>query len=776
LSEKRITFWILTVLVVVTLVCGLVGWRAHGAAPGVPMAWDAALYRTLLAFSGDGIYLEASLGPWLATARLSGILVTISAVLALAMLFLGTQLKRTLASQLRGAQVVIGASDFALDDALRRGRTVVYDRPEKLAALTLRPPLHRALLVPDRLAGKWPLRAIGGAPPFGAPPRRIVFGDADAIVNVERARQWLCCAPARLREATEIVLRIEDNAVARDFALIDEAFARVRVISRSEAIARAFVTALAPAALARARGQRCIHMVLFELGDVGLAIVEELVLRCHLPGIEALHLTIVSADCDAARARMRAERPDLLDREFLREHIFLHWLDMDARQVCAQHGGKSLFALEGRVAITAMVVAAGEDRHNIGLGMRLRQVQREQQRLRAPIFVLDTAFPAFAPLPGADLSGGIRAFGGRAPASADDDVEAVYEELARETHETWRRGADVGRRVEERWEALSTAKRRASYRTALSAIEIFQGAGLLPPIPGTIAGLRLHPEAVRLVQSDPALMTALARSEHHRWNAERLADGWRPARGRGRDDERKIHPLMVRFEELPAEQPIKDLRNVAQALDMGLARHAAAADLPCWRPALRIGVIGPLEVAQDRLLALETAFAALFDAPPLDAFAQRTLEILTPNAPGFDRVAVPALLKVWAAQTGREGRVLCLDVAQKPTVDAIAAEFLLQTPGRHPAGLKKQMQDQSLALEAAAGPGLMHVDMRPLGISNADLMADRDLYFAGILAVQEQIIAQADLIVFHLPQGRGGLTRAALERWRATGRPCIVLP
>lgn len=43
---------------------------------------------------------------------------------------------------------------------------------------------------------------------------------------------------------------------------------------------------------------------------------------------------------------------------------------------------------------------------------------------------------------------------------------------------------------------------------------------------------------------------------HKNWVAEKLADGWR--RGDEKDPERKLHPCMVPFVDLPVEQRAKD--------------------------------------------------------------------------------------------------------------------------------------------------------------------------------------------------------------------------
>jgi len=56
--------------------------------------------------------------------------------------------------------------------------------------------------------------------------------------------------------------------------------------------------------------------------------------------------------------------------------------------------------------------------------------------------------------------------------------------------------------------------------------------------------------------NDPTIFEKLSEMEHRRWMAERHMDGWRY--GPKRDDARKIHPLLVPYEQLPESEKNKD--------------------------------------------------------------------------------------------------------------------------------------------------------------------------------------------------------------------------
>lgn len=69
------------------------------------------------------------------------------------------------------------------------------------------------------------------------------------------------------------------------------------------------------------------------------------------------------------------------------------------------------------------------------------------------------------------------------------------------------------------------------------------------------------------ITTDPRF-EALSKAEHHRWNAYMLTTGWRP--GSERDEQRKIHPDIIPYEELTEQKRIYD-RNTLKNIDI-LAR------------------------------------------------------------------------------------------------------------------------------------------------------------------------------------------------------------
>ena len=773
MTKKHLNFFIFAMLVLATLGFGYSGWtRALADVPDLPSF--EILYRTLLAFTGDSIYVadpaskEPELNDLLVVARITGLGATISALFGLALIFLGGLAKRFLACFAFRRHVIIGASDFAVDYAARQGKITIFDTEEKLDQLDPQSRSAGGLWLTDRMdddtATGWSL---------GIWPRQVIFGSPDAITNVERARLWLRKIPKDKRKDIKLTLRIEDNSVARDLSLLSDEFSKTKLISRAEMVARSLVTGMAPTQLAHLRGQKQVHIVLIGLGKVNLAVAEELVLRCHRDGQEPLRLTILDNQLGCARARLRAERPDLLNPDFKKHGPHIKFFEMDALECCADGQADRLITAENQVPVTAMVVAAGEDERNLAIAIRLRQLQLERLCLKAPIFMRSDTLTSIAPEPVHDLTSGIVAFGGRVLDAEDLALEGIYEDQAEEIHNRWRETEADKKTPENAWGNLSTRQQRSSFRAALASVELFYAAGLVPPFDSSVAGLRAHEAPVnRLLDEDnEELLKPLGHTEHNRWNAERRAEGYRGHPKQPRDEEKKLHPLIVPCADLPPDQDIKDLNNVKMALETGRARFKAARFKPCWRQVLRVGVMGPLEANEDMLERLDARFRATIEADVLPDIGDRALEILTPNAPGFDRAAVGRLLAVWRELTQRKGRVLLFNAASVPLVDKIAAEHLAGGPldqleKSKTKALLSRLEDELTDLRDAAEDRVRCLDLRPLGVSDTDLDSDRDAYFRNVKQLQDQIMSLADMMIF---ETNGGESRWDIRGLRRLG-------
>ena len=766
LELPRTTFAFLAGSAIIALATGFTGWSLVYGPDAERDLWDA-LYHTLLAFAGDGSFIasdgDTQLNPWIRISRFFALLTTLTAIATVTISLLGNRILRLWARFLSGHTVVIGTSRFVMELVKHTKSVVVFDTVERLGELTTAQRGKRTILLPDKMKDFDDIARVLGN------PSQIIFGDIDTITNVERARAWLKegCSPG-----DKLKVRIEDNVVARDLELLSKDFSHTRLISRSETTARALVTSIAPIAMARTRGQARVHFALVGLGKTNLAVAEELALRCHHHALRPLRLTIIDKDITAAKARIRTERPDLLNPEFEHSGFDIAFLEMNALECCSTAIVPKIIDIEQELPFTGVVVSAGDDAMNTAIAMRLRQLQVEKLCLKAPIFMGSDSQGSVSAARIRDLTGGVVPFGGLYLSAEDRALETLHEDLAKAIHNRWRASPDVKATEENKWENLSTLDRRASYRAALASVEMFYEAGFYPPIGQNIAGMRIEPRAANATLGDAPLKARMARTEHERWCRERRLEGFTRAADGLRDNEKKRHPLLVSYTELVAlKDPVqiqKDVENVELAFNLGIARHEKDPKAPCWRMALRIGVMGPLSVddTQTRNGVRQALDKLVQETPDI---LSHDLEILTPNAPGFDRLAAHHLAEAWREKTDRPCRILLFNAAGLKAVDDIALRHVGKDAksDQERDAIRDTFLAQTRSLEGLedASHAVRTLDLRDLGVSDDDLRNDMPAYENVLSRIQKHILNQADLMIFDTNGGKANFTSQALSLW-----------
>ena len=76
--------------------------------------------------------------------------------------------------------------------------------------------------------------------------------------------------------------------------------------------------------------------------------------------------------------------------------------------------------------------------------------------------------------------------------------------------------------------------------------------------------------AIKLRQELKNLAEEMAKNVHEVWAARRIADGW--TYGEKRDDEKKTHPCLVPYEELPESEKEYDRKTAIGTLKFILAK------------------------------------------------------------------------------------------------------------------------------------------------------------------------------------------------------------
>jgi hypothetical protein len=782
--EKLFFFRILPALVVITVGTGVWGWMQ-----GLPewsfddRSFGDALYLSLLAFGGDDSYAPVP-NIWVNVARYTGIAASAIAIFALVYAVLQKQMMRFFARLRSGHTVIIGTSSFAINYVLEDVRTPYrherrWDRfiarlrwffsGRKVTVIDAQENLdqHEEAL---RAGGVFavdtlPEKISEAAHLLGKDPTRILLGSANDMRNID-----LAILMKDLRPDAKLVLSISDETLARDLDTITPELARAEIVSDAQVAARALLTALVPDELAALRRQERVHVVLVGFGAMGLAIAEEIALRCTCeigPGTDWVKRPLITIfDTSDARATKTLDRM----RPGLRRAADIvgpsRFDAMDCGLVAGTGEGDPLCALEaeGKPGITAIVVCAGEDSNNMQLALRLREIQTTQQRLRAPIFARIQSSNSILPSPLGDVTRGLYLFGGNQYSKRDLQLQDIVRRLAKMLYDGWRANNNP---TAPTWEKLSFAEQRTNTRAALSAEQVLRNAGLVPPDNLGLADLAGYPPSIRDIQNNPEEILRLSVLEHNRWSNERFAEGWTHARIR--NNARRQHDCLVPFHDLSEKMQANDTRNVETILAHSLRQGEGPRPYPdrgrLWRQRLRVGVMGKMTFDPADALAVRVAMAAWFRAltPGIDHYS---LEVMTPNAPGSDRMLAALALEEWYKLTGRKGQLICYQVGRDHDLDVLSMTQEQRGNDKLREALLAASKAQSAALADAPHFGQVTVDITPPGVFPADWHT-KDADPAPFMALCEQAaadIADSSTHIFaYLAQDGGTMTRAILH-------------
>ena len=275
------------------------------------------------------------------------------------------------------------------------------------------------------------------------------------------------------------------------------------------------------------------------------------------PGAE-LHVVLLSATAVEDRSRLLARHPEL--ESICQVHAQKAVLDLDL-----ERGELNL----GTDGASSVYVCLWNEADALAAAMALR-VRSESSGASIVVTVEDAgAGVASAIRDGAGILEDIDAFGVFSGALKPDLLlRGNSELLARAKHEEYlahqfAEGVPPGPPAMVPWEQLSEDLKGAnrSFADGIGAKLEAAGCALVPaPLTATNGGGFSFTDAE---------VEDLAMMEHDRWVRDKERDGWHY--GPERNDEQKLHPLMVPWEELPDEQRDKD-RNPMRELPRILGR------------------------------------------------------------------------------------------------------------------------------------------------------------------------------------------------------------
>jgi voltage-gated potassium channel Kch len=374
-------------------------------------------------------------------------------------------------------------------------------------------------------------------------------GKLHVLVHLEDPGLW------RMLKA-EAISRFGHQAVRMEFFNAFATGARILVDERP-----AFASVATPTS------PRHPHVVVVGLEGIGDALVLNLARVWQgsqpAPG-EDLRVTILVPNADIVRRELLARYPELERITDLRTVEARLGVELQRGPLgvdTADGAGEA----NGRPITTVFVCLAAEAQAlEVALALRARP---ELHGVPFAVAVNETGVGLTTILhDDPETAHGVYGFGLLGPAlQVEPLLRGTNESLARAKHEEYvrhelARGVALGEGPMVAWEQLDEGWKDANRAFADGIGAKLAAAGcVLVPAP------LIDPHAT-LFSFTPEELESLARSEHDRWVAERVRSGWRY--GPERDDDRKIHPLIVDWDQLPDSERAKDREPVREIPEM----------------------------------------------------------------------------------------------------------------------------------------------------------------------------------------------------------------
>ena len=552
----ELSWLLLLVFVVLTLVFGTIGWIGRANLFGVRDGWPSVentLFLVLRAFIIDGVYIDESKtgnSPWLVAARWTGAAAfawgLVTALIALSQ----ERLARWRARISRGHVLVVG--DHPIVEAVIRrakaaGRATIHasDRADTASFAPGYVILPRSVVEEGRVEG---LAAKAGL---------ILIAETDTGASAETA---LNTSHNPAVDNAKVRVHLDDPVAAVGFHHLPGGY-DILTFSLAKAAAREVLLRQPPFVLARRMGASAIHVLILGYGRLGESILTDILVNCVASGLASPWITVVDDGAETAELSFQSRYPEADQIGRIR---FVRTLDHAALAGLAQ----SLSA-DAAPPVCAAYVCIDNSADAFSASIALRERAQRDALFEAPIFVYLSSGGGLPRSTQGAMGNEVMPLLGFGDL---DCVVAVSDALKQDSDihakAVNRAYGDVYGKVYGRvdppapWRTLPEPM-RASNRLVvthipakLASLGFDLGPLMAQPLESRLDLPALHPDHP-LFRNDDDRHEA-ARLEHRRWMADRHLSGWRLG---PRDNRRKFHPDLIAFDELP--------KNV-QAFDYGV--------------------------------------------------------------------------------------------------------------------------------------------------------------------------------------------------------------
>jgi len=563
-SQRQIYWNGLTLVTIVTFVIGYWGYYVYDASFGAEVVWADNLSDTLRLLRGHvnekHLAQAVELGqvhslPW--QLRASRVILPIFSFSFIVMVFvslLGRSFKEYLVRFKKGHVIVVGKSDEALammDNLVKNGYQVVAVWSKEDLNWGGDPDLVEQGVI-----------FIGGRPSSENTLLRAGVRFAQSIITIEESSSGnletiiLACAVSERRRPKQLpplqgVSQISDFSFHQQFStmglpsLHSKSFNH-RVFSQPSVVSQQAWQDNSWYYQYLLDNSSCFHAVIFGFGSVGQDLALRIARQCYFPGISQRRITVIDTKSSELGERFLSQVP------WFSQCCDINFVEFDAKGLTPGFF-RELFLTHLTPPAHNFYVCFDQDDLSLQCFQGLLHSMRNTEYTAASLYIrlsgrknLAALFESFEYSrwydPNIQIFGEVSALYG-----IDYLIMGTQDALASQIHDYYRKtyGSDFGN-----WEELPEVFKESNRQQAdhIRQKLISVGCGMDQ---GTCS------ERFQFSKNE---VGNLAVVEHERWLAERLSSGWKY--GKTRSDSLFLHPSMVPYNELSAEEKSKDANAV----------------------------------------------------------------------------------------------------------------------------------------------------------------------------------------------------------------------
>ncbi len=708
-----------------------------------PITWYERIPLLFLSFTEDAWFIGKNEGGVLVVGALLARLIFLSAIILAGWAVFARQIHAFVLSRRRGHMVVIGNTPTACEvvahlETKKRKFTHVVGTDTELAGESSRLALPFSLPVIERPA------ALASA-------MRIIVDTGDIATNMALTR---AIHHAFGERAPPVSCNIESTHLADEFGELITGQSDILIYDEARLSVRDTLARHPLYASADRQGAARVHLLVIGFGRFGRVFFEEAVQDSVAGALEKPFVTVIDRQAKARAAAFERDKPQhrmAADTVFIEADVLETPLDAQASAARA-----ILYDRDDAAPVTAIALCLPSDAENVAAAMTLRAMRRRSGRCFAPIFmhmregtINGTVFIE------ADKDRIADPFNSVIPLRLSREVLAVdilaegeRDRIAKRFHAAFRELSDDRQAANVSWLALQETYRRADRHAADHMAAKLWSLGLATERHSTESPFAVDADWEKARVVAPGDHERLSRLEHERWIADRVLEGWQFADKR--DDDSRLHPDLVPFEDVCGKDQGKDRKQVE--ILYALAKEATRDRGKQFMPELRIGLTVAPGITPAMVEAAGTEIAQRLAEPLADLAAHHVITIISSLAIGGDFTLVETAI------SKLKQRLRLKERAEGWSLDNADLRLLAIEGVPYPVQLKQafktaQLREHQIHVGLEARRHLFHrfnrVEVARIGVrghSDDAIYRDAALYEMGRRKVSAYLARRADVL------------------------------